>query len=105
MYQTIAVTRSVRSSDFTMRIAAAKKKDPASTTRAPGPTAPAPGRVTTRTPSTPPTMAAHRGRVRRSRRKSAARRATHTGLVNSMAVTTASGARAMPHTQEYWPQK
>jgi len=50
-------------------------------------------------------MATHRWTATRSPSRSPARTTTHMGVVNSTAVTTASGASAMPHTQAYWPAK
>ena len=49
----------------------------------------------------PPAIAVHRGGERRSPRSRAARSAAQTGVVNSIAVTTASGVMAMPQTQAY----
>ena len=84
-----------------MRTAAAKQNAPPRTIRAPRLKAVVPGCAITRIPMTPPAIAVHRGGERRSPRSRAARSAAQTGVVNSIAVTTASGVMAMPQTQAY----
>ena len=79
--------------------------DPASMTSAAGCSAPNPGFRMMRMPVSPSTSMTVRPRFNRSPRIGMASMAVHTGIVNSIAKTVASGSIAIAYTQAYWPPK